>query len=95
MSWLSRLFYLELVAHAVSKKQAFWRLPSLNQFSLVTGMELTAASAVFACLFLCTHKIHAWKSVKKQVDMTQKETSHVCVCVCVRLCSPSILCCLV
>lgn len=35
--------------HAASKNQAFWRLLTLNQFSLVTGTGLTAA-AVCVCV---------------------------------------------
>lgn len=36
--------------HAASKNQAFWRLLTLNQFSLVTGTGLTAAAAVCVCV---------------------------------------------
>ena len=36
--------------HTDSKNWAFWRLPTLNRFSLVTGMGLTAAAAVRACV---------------------------------------------
>lgn len=36
--------------HTASKNWAFWRLPTLNQFSLVTGMRLTAAAAVCVCV---------------------------------------------
>lgn len=43
--------------HTASKNWAFWRLLTLNQFSLVTGMGLTAAAAVCVCVFMypCTY----------------------------------------
>jgi len=43
--------------HAASKNQAFWRLLTLNQFSLVTGMGLNTA-AVCVCVCVC-FSVHA------------------------------------
>ena len=42
--------------HTASKNWAFWRLPTLNQFFLVTGMGLTvAAAAAAAALCVCVY----------------------------------------
>lgn len=38
--------------YTASKNWAFWRLPTLNQFSLVTEMGLTA---LLWCACLCIH----------------------------------------
>lgn len=88
---------------AASKNQAFWRLLTLNQFSLVTGMGLTAAAAAAVCVRMCVcvpevcmfmhactyvHVWQSWRASGKKKEKTQSEASRVC------LCFPSILCCL-
>lgn len=53
--------------HAASKNQAFWRLLTLNQFSLVTGTGLTAAAA--ACVCVCALGLYVYACM------------HICACV--------------
>lgn len=68
-----------------SKNWAFWRLLTLNQFSLVTGMGLTAA-AVCVCACLCNFGVYVYASlhicacVKKWANALKRERGRACTC---------------
>ncbi len=94
--------------HTASKNWAFWRLLTLNQFSLVTGMGLTAAAAAAAavCVYVCVcvHKCvplmcmfcvhaHICAYVKKWESKLKRERERERDREsCVCLCFPSSLC---
>lgn len=63
--------------HTVSKNWAFWRLLTLNQFSLVTEMRLTAVCTCvyLCCACLCIHAHMCMCEVGEQVK--ERETLSV------------------
>ena len=61
--------------HTASKNWAFWRLLTLNQFSLVTGMGLTVvAAAVCMGVCVCVHVCVCFWCV------CLRKHAHMCTC---------------
>ena len=61
------LILLGAGCHTASKNWSFWRLPTLNQSTLVTGMGLTAAADVCVCVCFCGVHVYVYR--------------HICACV--------------
>jgi hypothetical protein len=52
--------------HTATKNWAFWRLPPLNQFSLVTRMGLTAVCLYVPVFSVCQRENEKKKNIERE-----------------------------